>query len=264
MQRACFTTTARNEIALEFGQAMAWNSAATVNLFLDKAAGKVSSGSASGNVIKLRLTGASTAQSIDYLEDASWDGSSASLLRGSNGIAALTFADVPIEPPAYAPAITSLAPVSGRTNGGTVVTLTGSNFLSGATVQFGGSIATAVTVDSTAQMTATTPAHGSGLVNVTVLNTNGLSATNQFNYVLPPPSARLSNAVQVETDLMILWAGGTNQPCLLLSGSNVTQPLATWSPVATNAVGPNGMSTNTIPIQPDMPQRFYLLSIPYN
>ena len=96
LKRAYYTTTNQNEIALEFGQPMVWNSAATVNLFLDRVAGKVSSGSASGNVIKLTLTGTSTAQTIDYLEDSIWDGTSGNLLRGSNGIAALTFCDVEI------------------------------------------------------------------------------------------------------------------------------------------------------------------------
>jgi autotransporter-associated beta strand protein len=99
LKRAYYTTANRTAIALEFGQPVAWNSASTAVLFLDKVPGKVGSGSASGNVIQLRLTAASTAQTIDYLEDASWDGNSASLIRGSNGVAALTFADVPIAPP---------------------------------------------------------------------------------------------------------------------------------------------------------------------
>ena len=98
LKRACYTTTNYYNIALEFGQPMAWNSASTVNFFPDRVAGKVSSGSASGNVVKLQLTGASTAKTINYLEDAIWDGNSGNLLRGLNGIAALTFADVPLEP----------------------------------------------------------------------------------------------------------------------------------------------------------------------
>ena len=98
LKRACFTTANRDEIALEFGQPMAWNSFSAVNFFLDRAAGQVRSGSASGNVVKLQLTGASTAKTIHYLQDAVWDGNSANLLRGANGIAALTFADAPLEP----------------------------------------------------------------------------------------------------------------------------------------------------------------------
>ena len=133
-------------------------------------------------------------------------------------------------------------------------------------MQFGGSSATAVTVNSATNLTAATPAHAPGLVSVIVSNTNGLSATNlnAFSYVLPPPPATLSSLAQLNGTLMVAWVGGTNQSCVLLTGTNVTQPRASWSPVATNPVGINGLSTNTIPIRGDELQRFYRLSIPYN
>jgi len=96
LKRAYFTTTNRTEIALEFGQDMAWNAAAAsaTLFFLDGVAGKVTSGSASGNVVKLQVPGASTSQTITYLS--SWDQNQANLLYGSNGIAALTFYEVPL------------------------------------------------------------------------------------------------------------------------------------------------------------------------
>ena len=267
--RAYYTTTARTEIALEFDQDMAWNNYSRANYYLDKVGSKVSSGSASGKVVKLQLSSAGTTNStLDYLEDAHWSYGEAtsSLLYGTNGIPALTFADVPIVPAVAAvpPAITSLAPVTGRTNGGTVVTLTGSNFLSGATVRFDGLSATAVTVKSSTQVTATTPAHGPGVVSVTLSNTNGLSATNQFTYVLPPAPAVSGSVRLAGTNLQMVWVGGANQPCVLLSGTNMVQPRSSWNPVATNVVGLDGLSTNTLPINPGDPQRFYLLSIPYN
>ncbi|MEI6605157.1 MAG: DUF2341 domain-containing protein, partial [Verrucomicrobiota bacterium] len=96
LKRAYFTSAAKTAIALEFDQDMNWNSASTVNFYLDKLASKVTSGAASGHIITLQLNAASTQQSIDYLEDAYWDGTSGNLLRGTNGIAALTFADVAI------------------------------------------------------------------------------------------------------------------------------------------------------------------------
>jgi hypothetical protein len=97
LQRAYFTSAGKNEIALEFDQVMVWNSAAKVNFYLDGLGGKVTSGSASGNVIKLQLNAASTQSTITYLKDIYWDGAPESVLRGFNTIAALTFADVPIE-----------------------------------------------------------------------------------------------------------------------------------------------------------------------
>src|SRR5204862_58441 len=54
------------------------------------------------------------------------------------------------------PAITGIAPASGYTNGGTVVTITGSIFLSGATIKFGANTATGVSVNSSNSITATT------------------------------------------------------------------------------------------------------------
>ncbi|MEI7898982.1 MAG: DUF2341 domain-containing protein [bacterium] len=96
LKRAYFTTGDKDEIALVFGQDVAWNSAATSNFFLDHVGGKVTSGSVSGRVIKLRLSGPSTAKTIDYVVDSHWNYLSPNLIYGANGIAALTFFDVPI------------------------------------------------------------------------------------------------------------------------------------------------------------------------
>ncbi|MEI6607171.1 MAG: autotransporter-associated beta strand repeat-containing protein, partial [Verrucomicrobiota bacterium] len=96
LKRAYFTTTDRTEIALEFGQDMAWSAASAGMIFLDGMAGKVTSGSASGHVVKLQVTGASTSQTITYLMSGSWDGNQTKLLYGSNGVAALTFYQVPL------------------------------------------------------------------------------------------------------------------------------------------------------------------------
>jgi hypothetical protein len=57
------------------------------------------------------------------------------------------------------------------------VTLTGKNFASGATVTFGGTAATSVVVASATQITATTPPHKQGAVNIVATNPGGQSAT---------------------------------------------------------------------------------------
>jgi hypothetical protein len=65
-----------------------------------------------------------------------------------------------------------------------VVTITGTNFTSASTVNFGGSAASGVTVNSSTSVTATSPA-GSGRVDVTVTTTAGTSAAgaaDRFNY----------------------------------------------------------------------------------
>src|SRR6201999_1002859 len=81
------------------------------------------------------------------------------------------------------PTVSSVAPNSGVATGGTAVTITGTNFAAGATVKFGATAATNVTVVSATSITATSPA-GSGAVTVTVTNSNGQSGSlaNGFTY----------------------------------------------------------------------------------
>ena len=73
------------------------------------------------------------------------------------------------------PTVSSVAPNSGTTAGGTAVTITGTNFVAGATVNFGSTAATNVVVVSGTSITATTPAGGAGAVTVTVTDPGGQS-----------------------------------------------------------------------------------------
>lgn len=65
-------------------------------ILLDSVAGHIRSGVSSGNILTLKLTSASDAKTVTYLVDKTWDHKT--LLYGSNGIAALTFCEVLIEP----------------------------------------------------------------------------------------------------------------------------------------------------------------------
>jgi hypothetical protein len=80
--------------------------------------------------------------------------------------------------------VTSVAPNLGSINGHTAVTVNGTGFLTGATVTFGGSAATSVVVVNSTTITASTPAHAAGAVNVVVTNTNTSSSTltNGYTY----------------------------------------------------------------------------------
>ena len=69
------------------------------NYYVDDVGGKITSGSASGNIVTLQLSSAAAANAtLDYLKDSIWSlgESVSSLLYGANSIPALTFADVPI------------------------------------------------------------------------------------------------------------------------------------------------------------------------
>lgn len=93
--------------------------------------------------------------------------------------------------PAPSVTLTSISPTSGPTTGATVITLRGSNFASGATVRVGGTAATSVTLISSTQLRATTPAGTAGAKTVMVTNPNGQSASlaSAFTYTTPPTSA---------------------------------------------------------------------------
>jgi predicted outer membrane repeat protein len=80
--------------------------------------------------------------------------------------------------------VTSVSPAVGVANGGDSVTISGSGFASGATVTFGGAAATNVVVVNATTITANTPAHAAGAVDVTVnVASNSATLSNGFTYV---------------------------------------------------------------------------------
>lgn len=84
-----------------------------------------------------------------------------------------------------APTIVGLSPTSGPESGGTVVTITGTNLATTASVTFGGVIAPFFVISDTS-ISATTPA-GTGAVDVVLTNTGGsVTATGAFTYVAGP------------------------------------------------------------------------------
>jgi len=84
------------------------------------------------------------------------------------------------------PTVTGLSPASGPSTGGTEVTLTGTNFVSGATVSFGGTAASNVVVESATRIRAVAPPRvvpaGVTSIEVTVTVT-----TNQGQASAPQP-----------------------------------------------------------------------------
>jgi hypothetical protein len=85
-----------DEIVLEFDQPVIWFADLVSEFSLDGEKGRVESGRVKGNVVTLKLKEGSAAKSISYLDERSW--SQTKLLFGENGIAALTFCEVPILP----------------------------------------------------------------------------------------------------------------------------------------------------------------------
>src|SRR5438552_15001953 len=71
------------------------------------------------------------------------------------------------------PVVNSVTPNTGSTAGGTAVTISGNNFFNPSTVTFGGAAATNVVVVNSTTITATTPAHAAGTVDVVVADADG-------------------------------------------------------------------------------------------
>ncbi|MEK7493952.1 MAG: IPT/TIG domain-containing protein, partial [Patescibacteria group bacterium] len=73
--------------------------------------------------------------------------------------------------------VSTVVPNAGATGGGTDVTISGSNFQSGATITFDGISATDIVFVDSGALTAKTPAHIAGMVDVTVTNPDLTSDT---------------------------------------------------------------------------------------
>ena len=101
LQRARFTTAERDEVLLEFDQPMRWNAQLITQFQLNGQRDQVLSGTVDeatdGRQVKLKLKAAAQGDRITYLDSANWNPEN--LLYGQNGLAALTFCDVPIEMP---------------------------------------------------------------------------------------------------------------------------------------------------------------------
>ena len=75
------------------------------------------------------------------------------------------------------PTVTSVVPNAGATAGGNTVTITGTQFVSGATVNFGTTVSSSATFLSATRLKAVAPAHASGVVDVTVTTPGGGAPT---------------------------------------------------------------------------------------
>jgi len=230
LQRAYFTTTNRTEIALAFDQNMSWNSLSKANFWLDKVGSKVSSGSVSGNVVKLQLSSAgATTSTLDYLEDLYWSYTEAtsSLLNGTNGIPALTFADVPIEPPTFT--ITQWVGMNGSASPtGTV------------TVLAGGTTSIVYSASEWFRIAALT--NDAAAVSAAV---NGVRYTNTFSEVTANHAVQVSfktaTAVQASIPATVdpLWAGSyyNTEASAAVNTSLATDYLLGLTPTNTYNIG---------------------------
>lgn len=138
--------------------------------------------------------------------------------------------------PFAAPTVSSISPSVGPIEGGQLVTITGTNFLSGATVRLGGATCTPVTVISDSQLTCTTSAAAASTQHVTVTNPNGSLGLklNAYQYVAYPTISSVTDSFGpttggtsiVITGTRFVTAGLTvavgGQPCLITASSSTS------------------------------------------
>ena len=76
----------------------------------------------------------------------------------------------------------TVSPNAGPAGGGSTVTITGAGFVAGATVKFGNTAGTNITVISATQLTVVTPPRPAGMVHVLVITRGGTSAAVGADY----------------------------------------------------------------------------------
>jgi hypothetical protein len=112
------------------------------------------------------------------------------------------------------PTVTAVSPATGSVAGGTSVTITGTNFTGATAVDFGGTAATGLTINSATQITAVSPKGSNGTVDVTVVTPGGTSAVNAADqFVFTPGSYTLTENPTTVT----IKAGQTGNTTLTLT-----------------------------------------------
>ncbi|QIH07518.1 MULTISPECIES: autotransporter domain-containing protein [unclassified Pseudomonas] len=130
------------------------------------------------------------------------------------------------------PTLTSVSPNTGTTAGATAVTLSGTNLTGATAVSFGGTAATGFSVSNASTITATTPAHAAGAVNVMVTTPSGTATlTNAYTYAVPAPTVGPVSAT-------VAANSSSNPITLSLSGGAATS-------VAVSTAATHGTATAT-------------------
>ncbi|MEU8682819.1 IPT/TIG domain-containing protein [Streptomyces sp. NPDC048611] len=159
----------------------------------------VSGVTAGGNTVTITGTGLSSATSVSFGANSATPtvvndgqltvtvpagaaagpvGVSVTTAGGTNNGFSYTYID--------APTVVSLNPTSGPTSGGTVVTITGTNFSTTQSVDFGGTLAPFSVISDTS-LSAVTPPGAAGAVDVTVTTGGGTAtADDAYTYVAGP------------------------------------------------------------------------------
>ncbi|MEC9055940.1 MAG: sialate O-acetylesterase, partial [Verrucomicrobiota bacterium] len=98
IQSVSYTSDKRDEIKLTFDQDVKWSDEVARQFYLNDDSAELNAIGGAGRIITLKLSRSSTAKNLSYIRGGKWRQEEA-IIWGSNGIAALTFCEVPILPP---------------------------------------------------------------------------------------------------------------------------------------------------------------------
>lgn len=131
------------------------------------------------------------------------------------------------------PRVTSMTPLSGIPAGGTSVSIYGTGFAAGTNVTFGGITASSTFVSAT-EMTAVSPMHASGSVDVVVSPPalTPMTAPRQFTYLLTTPTGLVATATGT-SEVGVSWNG---VPGATFYEVSRRQPDGTWDVIGTPAI----------------------------
>ena len=163
------------------------------------------------------------------------DQANPSLIHAATSKGVFSFTQVPLT-------VSAATPGFGESSGGTEVAISGSAFTDGLTVSFGGVTATAVTVRGDSELTAVTPPHDPGKVDVTVAAPDGQTATLQggFTYFAPVSLTLMPTALSLPVGAVatLTLALSSAHPADLAIGLSSSDPA--FVAVVSQAVIPAG------------------------
>ena len=106
--------------------------------------------------------------------------------------------------------VSSMSPANGTIAGGTSVTIIGTNLVGASAATFGGTAATGVSVINATAVSAITPAHAAGAINVLVTTPNGTATgTNAYTYLIPITATSGANGAVTPAGITLYSSGAT-------------------------------------------------------
>ena len=139
-----------------------------------------------------------------------------STATNAGGTSGSSQASSAVTPNAAAPTVSSISPTSGSSTGGTSVMITGSNFVTGATVTIGG-VACSNPVVSATSITCTTGSGSAGSSNIVVTNPDSQSATLTGGFTVVAAPVPNSNGVlpELTPGASQAWRNGVDIPVVV-------------------------------------------------